>query len=206
MTWRNRRLSQGFWMDGQAIKLEMATVYSGVAGCLQLCVCVCLNDDRKREVIGRETERIWKVTTTISCNEKPEYKRVSYPLVVVGLFKSIVVVDGKWVWDSWVLKHRRGAEWKTCNVVKRVSGQTALTEMEVKNHRGRTFLSPKVKPTHLCLQPKLNVKSHVLNLNVCVCVFVHWSKTPTPITRKQPTLQKMSEQWHWAKTLPMTLA
>ena len=35
-------------MDGHAIKLAIATVYSGVAGRLQLCVYVCVNDDRKR--------------------------------------------------------------------------------------------------------------------------------------------------------------
>lgn len=41
MAQRNARLSQGFfWMDGQAIRLATATVYFGVAGCHQLCVCV----------------------------------------------------------------------------------------------------------------------------------------------------------------------
>lgn len=54
-------------------------------------MCVCENDDgRGREVIG----------DTHTETEESEYERASYPLVVVGLFKPIVVVDGKRVWDS----------------------------------------------------------------------------------------------------------
>lgn len=36
-------------MDGQAIRLTIATVYSGVAGCLQLCVNVCVHDEGKKK-------------------------------------------------------------------------------------------------------------------------------------------------------------
>ena len=88
---------------------------------------------------------------------------------MVRLFKSIVVVDGKWVWDSWILKHR--AEGKTR---QGGSEQTVLTEMEVKTGRGGTFANQKVKHSHFffffCLQPQLCIKSHVLNLNMCLFV------------------------------------
>lgn len=100
---------------------------------------------------------------------------MSYPLVVVGLFKSIVVVDGKWVWDSWILKHRWGAEWKTCNVVRESLGKLFSQRQGLKTHRGRTFLNRKVKPTHLCLQPRLNVNIPCVKFK-CVCVLLHWSK------------------------------
>lgn len=59
-------------------------------------------------------------------------------------------------------------------VLLEVSGQIVLTEMEIKTCRGRTFLNQKSQTIHLFLQLKLNVKSHVLNLNACV--FVYCSK------------------------------
>lgn len=34
------------------------------------------------------------------CYNSPQNEKVFHPLVVVGLFKTVVVVDGKRVWDS----------------------------------------------------------------------------------------------------------
>lgn len=126
LCWRNRRLSSGFWMDGQAISLAIATVYSGVSDCLQLCVCVCEWWQEKRRSNCKRVREYEQGPLPSAVIKNLNIKRVSYPLVVVGLFKSIVVVDGKWVWDSWILKHRRGAEWKTCNVVRESLGKLFL--------------------------------------------------------------------------------
>lgn len=101
---------------------------------------------------------------------------MSYPLFVVWLFKTIVVVDGKWVWDSWILKNRHRVNGvKNMLCCWRLSEQSFLTEMEAETHRGRTFASwkAKVKQSHLWLQPKLNVKSQVLNRNACVTPNYH---------------------------------
>lgn len=51
-----------------------------------------MNDDRqRREVIRRETEYEKESLPLVAMKSL----NVSYPLVVVGLFKSIVVVDRK---------------------------------------------------------------------------------------------------------------
>lgn len=70
----------------------------------------------------------------------------------------------------------REQEWKTCNVVGESLAKLFSQRWRLKPTDAGTFWTRKVKPTHLCLQPKLNVKPHVLNWNVCMCACVQWSK------------------------------
>lgn len=96
------------WMDSPLglQRLLFILEWLAASGCVYARVWVSMNDNRKRgEVIGRETWNIKRNHHHYLWWKNP-YERVAYPLFVVGLFKPIVVVDGKWVWDSWILKQR----------------------------------------------------------------------------------------------------
>lgn len=126
---------------------------------------------------------------------------MSYPLFVVWLFKTIVVVDGKWVWDSWILKNRHRVNGvKNMLCCWRLSEQSFLTEMEAETHRGRTFASwkAKVKLSHLWLQPKLNVKSQALNRNACVTPNYHKTAYATKkMIKTMKVSQNTSNDFSW---------
>lgn len=127
---------------------------------------------------------------------------MSYPLFVVWLFKTIVVVDGKWVWDSWILKNRHRVNGvKNMLYCWRLSEQSFLTEMEAETHRGRTFASwkAKVKLSHLWLQPKLNVKSQALNRNACVTPNYHKTAYATKKNDQNNESEPKHFQWLFLK-------
>lgn len=127
---------------------------------------------------------------------------MSYPLFVVWLFKTIVVVDGKWVWDSWILKNRHRVNGvKNMLCCWRLSEQSFLTEMEAETHRGRTFASwkAKVKLSHLWLQPKLNVKSQALNRNACVTPNYHKTAYATKKNDQNNDSEPKHFQWLFLK-------
>lgn len=42
------------------------------------------------------------------CCKNSQNEKVFHPFVVVGLLKTVVVVDRKRVWDSRILKNRQG--------------------------------------------------------------------------------------------------
>lgn len=64
-------------------------------------MCVCVNDE---DLYGRNN----KLEKEPSGGAKtPKNEKVFHPFVVVGLLKTVVVVDRKRVWDSRVLKNRR---------------------------------------------------------------------------------------------------
>lgn len=46
----------------------------------------------------------------VTCCKNPQNEKVLHPFVVVRLFKTVVVVDRKRVWDSRILKNRQRDE------------------------------------------------------------------------------------------------
>lgn len=89
-----------------------------------------------------------------------------HPLVVVGLFKTVVVVDGKRVWDSRILKNRQRDEWKNMLAAKMFSQRWEKT-------------------LTLQINPRLNVKA--LALNEWLFIFVNWNGTTMTLTISRNT-------------------
>lgn len=64
-------------------------------------MCVCVNDE---DLCGRNNKLEKEPSGGV---KTPKNEKVFHPFVVVGLLKTVVVVDRKRVWDSRVLKNRR---------------------------------------------------------------------------------------------------